>query len=376
MQVHRRQSACFVRTGLLLTLFANGIAVAQIATPTVIEPQPRPNPAIPVGQIAESVASSPMIPTTAESVSIPTIRENGWYFNTEAQLLKRRRTDERSFVVRPDTKETLLSTTDFDQKFAVGPRLTIGRELSDAATLEFTTFWQGGFSDHASITKSTMTMVQPFFNMAYYSPMPPIGAFPTVVELDYQTQIASFELNYKRWIFGNATDGLRTGLMFGPRYISFNEQFRDYDDLNIARGLTDADTVYRTWVTNNLIGGTFGAMFEYRAAGRWTFNQETKFSGFLNATRATNELDFQNGAQVFRASTDETRFSGNIELSLGVRWQAKPWLELAAGYRAIYLWSMTSSPDVISFNLLNQSKQNNELAFWLHGPSAGLVAHF
>lgn len=318
-------------------------------------------------------------PTTADPLFVlpETESARGWYLRGEVLVLKRRRVDDRVLVVGGTDNLPRLSTSAWSTPFEAGSRLTLGRELTPQTAVELSGFWDDSFSDSSSITALPGSIRQPFFNHAAYGPpTPQIGSQSALVEIQYQTQFYSVEASIRHWWSEPGERVIRLGILAGPRYVVFQEQFQDWDSKTAVRGADPRDSVYETWVSNKLIGGQLGGLIELAPIRRLTILSETRWAGFHNVTDATNRLAPQRGIQYFRASTGEDRFSGMIELGLYARWRPWDWLELSAGYLAFYMWNMTSSPDVLSFNLLNQSKQNNELAFWIHGPTAGLEVRF
>lgn len=299
-----------------------------------------------------------------------------WRWSADAIYFKRRRMDERTFVVAPAGRPALLTTTDFTTPFELGGKFAVARSLDEQYEFEAVGFFDTGFTDSASITRPAGTMIQPFFNQtAYGPPTPMIGGMPARVDLLYQSQLFSIEMN-ARWNRSLA-DWLRFGLLSGVRYFDFDDQFQNLDSLTSVPGANPADTVYRTRAYNHMIGGQLGGMLELRPIEQLRILSETKWAGFANFTDGINELALQNGSVTFfRGSTTETRFSGIVDFALSAGWQFNRWLEIRAGYQAMYFWNMTSSPDIISFNLLQLSKTNNELAFWVHGPTAGLTIKY
>lgn len=298
------------------------------------------------------------------------------YARAETLVFRRQRVDNRSFAFRSDNNARVLRTDQWGDPFTVGGRFTLGQRLGLQDALEASGWWTN-FDDQTSYAAPSGTFRQPFFNHSLYSPSPMIGGMPALVELAYQSQIRDVEISWRHFLSPEGSRPLRLGFLVGPRYFALEEQFQDYDNRTAVRGAHPSDSVYRTWVSNNLYGGQLGALFDWRPNIRWTTTADARFGGFYNQTDASNELALQNGSITwFRSSTPEQRFSGVAEARFSACWRPCQWLELWAGYSAIYFWNMTSAPDVLSFNLQIQSKQNNELAFWVHGPTAGIQLRF
>lgn len=312
---------------------------------------------------------------TLERAVAPDVR--GWWFGGDVLIWKRRRVDERAFVNSWSDNARLLDTTTWTTPFAAGARLQLGKGLTPNSDVQAIGFFDDNFRDQTSLSATPGTIRQPFFQQQLYGPPTPlIGSAPALVELHYQSQIISVETNLRRWWQSDRLGFARAGLLIGPRYFSLREQFQDYDNRTLVRGADPNDSLYQTIVRNNLYGGQLGGLFELKLPGRLTIVSENKFAGFANVTSATNRLALQDGFTFFQSESSEERFSGLVDFRLEMRWSGWRWLDLVVGYQAMYFWNMTSAPDVVSFNLATQSKQNNELAFWVHGPTIGLEIRF
>ena len=307
----------------------------------------------------------------------PFEKNEQWYLRSEAIMLRRRRVDERTFVVGPGPSNTrLLTTTAWTTPAELSGRFTLGRRFTANTTVELIGWLEDDFEDYTAIAGIT-GMRQPFFGHDAYTPRPRIGDAPAFVELAYQSQVQSIELDVRHFWLETADQRLQLGILAGPRFFRLQEQFQDYDSLTSVRGATTDDSLYQTWVDNRLYGGQLGGLIAVQPMPGLTILSETKWGGFANVTNATNRFATQDGVnEYFIASTPETRFSGILEFGLQLRARVTDRLHLWLGYHAMYFWNMTSAPDVLSFDLLNQSKQNNELAFWVHGPTSGLEIHF
>lgn len=332
--------------------------------------------------VSPATAQEPLIVPWSEAAETvicpePVDSERGFYAAAEAIVLRRRRVDERSFVFGQADNARLLDTTRWTTPSEISGRYTLGRRFGANTAIEVVGFYEDDFQDSTSIVATLGTIRQPFFNHASLGiVVPPIGGNPALVELEYQTQVYSIEANIRQSIDLDFGPVRRLGVMVGPRFVSFEEQFQNFDSATPIRGAAATDSVYETFVYNKLIGGQVGGFLELELSPTFALVSETKWAGFMNVTDATNQLSFLTGPTLFRSTTSEDRFSGLLEFRLHAKWNYSDWLELFAGYTATYMWNMTSAPDVLSFDLLNQSKQNNELAFWIHGPTVGVQIRF
>lgn len=297
------------------------------------------------------------------------------YFRGEALILKRRRMDDRSYVNRWSDNERVLKTSAWTTPFDVGGRFTLGRLLAPRWAVEASGWWED-FEDSAFVVAPSGSIRQPFFNHSAYTPRPTIGELPARVDLECQSRVWSVEINLVRW-FTDPDGPLLFGMIAGPRYFDYDETFQNYDSRTSTRGADPGDCVYETFVQNNMWGGQAGGFLGFQLGDRLGATLTSLWGGFYNDTEGTNQLRLQDDSVVwFRSTTPDDRFSGIVDLRFQAYARVRPCLWLYAGYQAMYFWNMTSAPDVLDFNLLKQSKANNELAFWVHGPTVGLEIRF
>ena len=227
-----------------------------------------------------------------------------------------------------------------DVDWSAGPRLLLGRGLSDRDAFEFAYFAQYDM------------------NGSFFNP----GGPPTMMNQrqDYRSEFNSFELNYRHWFLPELS------LIAGFRYVNWHE------DLNAAFDTAPGPVNLVDHTSNNLFGFQIGGDWKQKFGDRFGIELGGKAGIYGNRS----ELDgsgFVPGVGSGDVNTAAWRTAFVGELSLVGTYNLTTYLKFRAGYEAMWIQGLALAPDQISpTNFLAAPSINSRGGVFLHGAIVGL----
>jgi hypothetical protein len=213
-----------------------------------------------------------------------------------------------------------------DMDWSVGPRLILGRGMSDRDAFEI-----GYFAQYQ--------MNGSFFNA---------GGTPLNFREDYRSTVNSFELNYRHWFLPEFS------VLAGFRYINWHE------DLNAAFDTTPGSVNAFDHTNNNLFGGQIGGDWKHLFGSG--FGIELGGKAGIYGTHSTLDGTLES------AGSSRASFVG--ELGLVGTYNLTNYMKARAGYQVMWVEGIALAPDQAIF--LGASSINNRGGVFLHGGVVGL----
>lgn len=277
-------------------------------------------------------------------------------------------------------RAALLTTDDLDYDPAWGPRLTLGRQVSDTRRFEITYF---GFH-HWVATGSFDGINGPGF--AFNNIDVPFDANITsdfdggqFVQATYASEIQSVEANLltdTRWDLNQSVGWpwyYYVDFLGGFRYIRLSEEFdlRSTDANDTSNYLIDAN--------NDMFGGQIGILAGTYFSPLWSWNFTGKIGILANmAEQDTLMRDDDNTVLMrdFRTKGDELAFF--TEMNVGVAYDLRPNLAVTAGYMLLWIDGVALAPEQLDFSTTptSGSRLNQNGDILIHGGFVGLRGAF
>jgi len=255
------------------------------------------------------------------------------------------------------TGPTALSTSDLDQEFDSGMRITIGRTIGSCYQLEAS--YQGSYSwaDAVAVVDPAPGVLSSFLTGF-------TAGAGTSASTSIFTAMQTAEFNARAWL--DLPPGpFDVSVLLGVRHMNIDENFSFTFD-----GTTDSDALVQT--ENELWGVQLGIDFKWLVHPRAYVDFDAKGAMCNNDLSAS----VRDGAAAPRfAFDDKTAFVGDLVLTLN--WQIAPSWSIRAGYQAIFLTGLALGPDnmVANRDLLTagpvQLDDRREAVF--HGPVLGVM---
>lgn len=221
-----------------------------------------------------------------------------------------------------------------DMDWSVGPRLILGRGMSDRDAIEI-----GYFAQYD-------------MNGSFYN----AGGVPLDNRADYRSEMNSFEVNYRHWFLPEFS------VLAGVRYVNWHE------DLNAATGVPPAAVNLVDHTSNNLFGFQIGGDYKQTFGDRFGIEFGGKAGIYGNRTDLDGTLTSP-GAMAASTSAGAWRTSFVGELSLVGTYNLTHYLQFRAGYEVMWLEGMALAPDQA---ILPGGAVNNRGGVFLHGAIVGL----
>lgn len=222
---------------------------------------------------------------------------------------------------------TALSTSDLDQEFDSGMRITVGRTLGGCYQLEGV--YQGSYSwaDSAAIVDAAgdLSSILEGFTIGGGS----------AASTSYFTDMQSAEFNFRAWI-DMPPGPFDVQVLLGARYLSLDENF--------TFGFDGSEVLTQT--QNELWGVQLGLDMKWLIHPRAYVDFDAKGAMCNNDLSASIRQDADAPRFAF---DDKTAFVGDLALTLN--WQVAPAWSIRAGYQAIFLTGLALGPDNMRANV-------------------------
>jgi len=189
--------------------------------------------------------------------------------------------------------------------------------------------------------------------------------FASVVRLDYESDLQSTELSYRRyWVDNNPR--LSGTFLLGFRYLRLTEEFR-YDTFAMGG---DAS---RLWGSeNDLVGAQIGADSWFTLLQGMRLGGEIKVGIYNNHYVLTNAGDMPDVANDFGSTAKGDQVAFATEGSVSVVFDILPSLSLRGDYQVLYMNSLaTAGGNIDTANYYSTAVQTQSDALY-HGFNAGL----
>jgi hypothetical protein len=292
---------------------------------------------------------------------------NRWYVQAEFVLLDRSVSEIDStvdFAVEGEDIELEIEE-DIDFDFEPGTRLTLGHQFAPRDAVEFT-FW--GLYNFNFDSGVSVDIPEQFENVLALDG-----------DLDYDSQLNSFELNYRRSLSPEG-DRFQADLLAGLRYVRVDENF-ELDLISEGSALIPDGTAAELdiKVDNNIFGLQIGGDLSYRIADPLNLGLVLKSGLFFNS--ASQNSDFTNRVGVGPNSADgdasETEITPLVEAGLFLTWNINQDISLRAGYNLLFLGSLIFAPEQFVSEFEEEDFDDILRSYNLyHGPSIGLLVEF
>lgn len=322
-----------------------------------------------------------------------------WHAAIDASWLLRdgdRRTNFASLGPQNATGSNIFLTADnFKECMETGFRTTVSREIGghDNMRIEGSYLGTHEWQEHIFYRDPTLnqfgvpgTIASPF--TTFGRPTQVVGLdFNSFVEAEFVSELHSVEINFRHRT-GLMCGCVESSLLYGIRYAQINEEFFFQQTSTLSPNPVNANaplllgSAHRvdTATTNELLGGTIGALSAYRVSDRWWFEFDVR------ATLAGNDttLDIQYSRNVagvpaafaFRERKNCLAMIG--EANLMSMYQITHNLSMRLGYQMIWVDGITLASESFNPNLaeLTQgpARLNDNGTLVYHGPHVGFVA--
>jgi hypothetical protein len=228
--------------------------------------------------------------------------------------------------------------------WSVGPRIVLGRGLSDRDAFEIGYFAQYQMNGNVFV---------------------PGGAgFNVNNRADYRSELNSAELNYRHWFTPELS------VLAGFRYLNWHENLNTAFDTASPLPPGTVNQVYHT--SNNLFG--------LQTGGDWKHCFNDKFGIELGAKAGVYgthvEMDGTvnvPGIGILSTNANSSRASFVGELGLIGTYKVTTYLNARAGYQVMWVEGIALAPDQVTpANFLGAPSVNNRGSVFLHGAVLGL----
>lgn len=260
---------------------------------------------------------------------------NRWYLQAGALFLNRSRMKNQVIVVDDNNGQSPVLRTrdmDFNNKFAVGPELTLGFRYDGVSAFEATYWGLQHWESHNSVFGSNNLSLPGAIAVTTFDYF--LG---DTVFTKYQSTTHNVEGNYRQTIFGIT-------MLAGLRYFNMNEtldlRFTDFDS---------GTSHYRVKTHNNLIGGQIGLGWQ-RQFGHLGIDLLGKAGLYGNPARLETDMRDLNNTTVLRNFRDNETITSFIgEINLQTTYAITSWFNLRAGYRILWIEGIAQAPNQLDF---------------------------
>jgi hypothetical protein len=223
--------------------------------------------------------------------------------------------------------------------WSIGPRLILGRGLSDRDAIEI-----GYFAQYQ-------------MNGSFFTPG--VNGITANNREDYRSEMNSAELNWRHWLMPDLS------VIAGFRYLNWHENLNAAFDTVNPLPPGSVNQVYHT--SNNLFG--------FQTGGDWKHHFNDKFGIELGAKVGVygtrTEMDGSLGALQTTAASSRASFVG--ELGLIGTYNLTTYLNVRAGYQVMWVEGIALAPDQANAaNFLGSPSVSNRGGVFLHGGVLGL----
>lgn len=228
--------------------------------------------------------------------------------------------------------------------WSVGPRLILGRGLSDRDAVEI-----GYFAQYQ-------------MNGSYFNPG---GAgFNLNNRADYRSTLNSGELNYRHWFTPEFS------VLAGFRYLNWHENLNAAFDTASPLPPGSVNQFYHT--NNDLFGGQIGGDWKHAFGNGFGIELGGKAGVYGNRSELDGAASLPGlGTFATNASSSRTSFVG--ELGLIGTYNLTPYFKVRAGYEVMWVEGLALAPDQVNpANFLGAPSVNNRGGVFLHGAVLGL----
>jgi hypothetical protein len=304
-----------------------------------------------------------------------------WYAEFDGGAIQGKPQDRTDLLSNGVIGNIVMSTGDFSYDFQATGRLLVGVTLDECFQVEASYFRVNTAENDESIRNSDPNASGGTGNL--YTPFSGFGANPpTAVDLvnfgqiKYTSSFQGGELNVRRQM-PCPPGRLTMSILAGVRYAEIDEDFQFDTQTSTAPASTNN---FHVVTGNQMIGGQFGALFEFYIENRWWIDTEVKGAMFSNRQHLINEYQNINAAglsTVFINGDNEvhTSFAEDITVSLVYRWSAH--CSTRVGYQATFMQDVALAPENLSSDLsvIQQGPavvSHNQNIIYM-GPVAGLM---
>lgn len=306
-----------------------------------------------------------------------------WYVDAQLQALKRDNLRAFDFASLGEMGPGVLSSSGFNDAFAAGARVTIGRSLGDWYRIEGS-FW-GGYdwsndgavrNNDANAQGGTGNLFSPL--TGFGDPAVPGLDFNNLVTVHQSAQLDSVELNLRRRM-SVPYGPVEASFLVGVRYLRIDEGLNYHSEANVPLPGGAINDVFLT-TDNDMTGAQLGVQTQWLLCERSWLDVDVKGAIFSNSaslhSRYTN-TDENGAVTQFVDSDQRTSTSYLLETSLLVNYQFTPALTFRVGYTALWMSGLTLASDNLSSNAQRLTlgpvlvDDHGRIAW--HGPTIGLV---
>lgn len=228
--------------------------------------------------------------------------------------------------------------------WSIGPRLVLGRGLSDRDAFEI------GYFAQYQMNRNVFT--------------PGVNGLTANNRADYRSEMNSGELNYRHWLTPELS------VLAGFRYLNWHENLNTAFDTVSPFAPGSVNQVYHT--SNNLFGFQTGGDWKQRFGDKFGIEIGTKLGVYGTRTDMDGTASIPGlGAFPTNASSSRTSFVG--ELGLIGTYHFTPYCNVRAGYQVMWIEGIALAPDQANAaNFFGASAISNRGNVFLHGAVAGL----
>jgi hypothetical protein len=231
-----------------------------------------------------------------------------------------------------------------DIDWAAGPRLILGRGLSDRDAVEIVYF--GLYDMNGSV-------------------FTPGGAGPMLNNrADYRSVMNNAELNFRHWVTPEFS------VLAGFRYLNWHENLNTAFDTASPLPSGSVNQVYHT--SNNLFGFQTGGDWKHSFGNGFGIELGSKVGVYGAHTEMDGTATVPGlGALPTSAASSRASFVG--EFGLIGTYNLTTYLKFRAGYQVMWVEGIALAPDQVNpANFLGSASVNNRGGVFLHGAVAGL----
>lgn len=313
-------------------------------------------------QVSQSLESNAIAQTFTDEDDF-----DRWYVQAEFILLDRSVSEiDNTVDFEAEGEDIQLEIeNDIDFDFQPGTRLTVGHQFAPRDAVEFTFWGLYNFNFDSDVNVDIPEQFADVLNLNG--------------DLDYDSQLNSFELNYRRSLSPQG-DRFQADLLAGLRYVRVDENF-ELDLISTGSALIPDGTAAELDINvdNNIFGLQIGGDLSYQVADPLNLGLVLKSGLFFNS--ASQDSDFTNRVGVGPASADgdasETEITPLVEAGLFLTWNINQDISLRAGYNLLFLGSLIFAPEQFVSELEDEEFDDLFRSYNLyHGPSIGLLVEF
>jgi hypothetical protein len=337
-------------------------------TAPIFAPPPVSGTVIAPGPTVPAYTPPPAVPILANPICAPPIYTSTCYANFDAIFFTRDARIGNTPLVLLDMNgatqsNVLLSTSDLNFNYEVGPRLLLGHSFDPYNAFEASYFGIYNWQDKATINGNNNLNLPG--DLGADNPLDFTDA--DQVRVTYDSVIHNAELNYVR-TFGNLS------WLAGFRYFNLQERF----SLAFFDNQNDTGT-YHISTYNNLFGGQIGGRVLENCCGNFSYDLTGKAGVYGNVIRESqNVTDFANFGTVRNTKADggQVAFIGDVEFNAS--YQFSQCLSLRGGYQVYWVEGLALAPNQLDFTdtATSGTGLNKTGGLFMHGAHLGLQARW